>query len=79
MRPLVTKLLWDGKPMTAEREYEIECRTAGAQPTAVVSWWINGDIRLKSQKNQVRPATYFYRLLGSKPGKRGSTACAFGL
>ena len=78
MRPLVTKLLWDGKPMTAEREYEIECRTAGAQPTAVVSWWINGDIRLKSQKNQVRPAKSSFRL-GVKTWKRGSTACAFGL
>jgi hypothetical protein len=46
--------MWDGEPMTAEREYEIRCETFGAQPSATVSWWINGDIRLKDCKTEVK-------------------------
>ena len=53
VRPLTTTLLWDASPLTADREYEIRCQTVGAQPSAVVSWWINGDIRLKSYIDDV--------------------------
>ncbi len=40
----------------AEREVEVRCETAGAQPPAVISWWINGEVRLKSFKNEVSVA-----------------------
>ena len=39
--------------MTADVEYEVRCETAGAQPAAVISWWINGNIRLKDFINEV--------------------------
>ena len=39
--------------MTADVEYEVRCETAGAQPAAVISWWINGNIRLKDFVNEV--------------------------
>ena len=49
-----TRLLTTGLgAMTADVEYEVRCETAGAQPAAVVSWWINGNIRLKDFVNEV--------------------------
>ena len=54
MRPVETRLIAsEVGAMTADVEYEVRCETAGAQPAAVVSWWINGNIRLKDFVNEV--------------------------
>ncbi|XP_040572631.2 cell adhesion molecule Dscam1 isoform X2 [Lepeophtheirus salmonis] len=53
LRPLDVKLLWDVDPMSSNSEYELNCKTIGAQPSAHISWWLNGDISLKSFDNKV--------------------------
>ena len=55
VRPVETRLIASELgAMTADVEYEVRCETAGAQPAAVISWWINGNIRLKDFVNKVR-------------------------
>ena len=54
VRPVETRLIASELgAMTADVEYEVRCETAGAQPAAVISWWINGNIRLKDFINEV--------------------------
>ena len=54
VRPVETRLIAsEVGAMTADVEYEVRCETAGAQPAAVISWWINGNIRLKDFVNEV--------------------------
>lgn len=54
VRPVETRLIAsEVGAMTADVEYEVRCETAGAQPAAVISWWINGNIRLKDFINEV--------------------------
>ena len=63
VRPVETRLIASELgAMTADVEYEVCCETAGAQPAAVISWWINGNIRLKDFVNEVREREVYTRL-----------------
>lgn len=39
------ELLYDGKAMSVEKDYQLSCLTYGSQPTAVITWWV-GDNQL---------------------------------
>ena len=58
MRPIHTELIWDGNAMSVNNEYELKCQTFGAQPSSVITWWINGDQQRKADRTEVRNLTF---------------------
>jgi hypothetical protein len=39
--------------MSVNNEYEVRCQTFGSQPSAVISWWVNGDQQRKADRTEV--------------------------
>lgn len=49
MRPLTIDIIKPDKPLSANREHEIRCRTTGSRPPPRMSWF-KGSIRLTNNK-----------------------------
>lgn len=39
VKPTSVVILTKEKQVSAERRYEVECRTTGSRPDAVITWW----------------------------------------
>lgn len=52
MRPLHVEILFNNQPLSADRQYEIECEAIGSRPPSVITWWMNG-IALVAQPSKV--------------------------
>ncbi|XP_047096833.1 hemicentin-1-like [Schistocerca piceifrons] len=43
LEPLTVRLLDENRPLSAGRQYELRCETAGSRPAATVTWWKDGE------------------------------------
>lgn len=39
VKPLVVQILTKESRVSAGKNYEVECRTSGSRPDAVITWW----------------------------------------
>lgn len=51
VRPLTVQILNKRAQLSADRTYEIECRTVGSRPEAYLSWWKGSRQIKRSAKN----------------------------
>lgn len=42
VRPLLVEITFSNQPLSADRNYDIECQAFGSRPPARITWWING-------------------------------------
>lgn len=42
VRPLVVEITFNNQPLSADRNYDIECQAIGSRPPAKITWWLNG-------------------------------------
>ncbi|KAL4719447.1 hypothetical protein ACJJTC_001823, partial [Scirpophaga incertulas] len=42
LRPLTVQILSKTRQLSADRSYEVECKTTGSRPDALISWWKAG-------------------------------------
>lgn len=52
VRPLEVEILFNNQPLSADRQYEVECQAIGSRPPSVITWWMNG-IALNAQPTKV--------------------------
>lgn len=57
VRPLEVEILFNNQPLSADRQYEVECQAIGSRPPSVITWWMNG-IALVAQPTKVN--WFFY-------------------
>ncbi|CAB3236419.1 unnamed protein product [Arctia plantaginis] len=51
LRPLSVQILNKRQPLSADRNYVVECRTVGSRPEALVTWWKGGKQLRRNAKN----------------------------
>ncbi|XP_046971664.1 nephrin-like [Vanessa cardui] len=51
LRPLTVQILNKNRQLSADRSYEVECKTSGSRPEAQVSWWKGFKPLRKKAKN----------------------------
>lgn len=39
VKPQTVSILTKEKQVSADKRYEVECRTSGSRPDAVITWW----------------------------------------
>lgn len=39
VKPLVVQILTKEPRVSADKNYDVECRTSGSRPEAVITWW----------------------------------------
>jgi len=50
VKPLVVQILTKETRVSADKNYDVECRTSGSRPEAVITWWkANKPIKKMSQ------------------------------
>ena len=42
VRPLEVEILFNNQPLSADRQYEVQCQTIGSRPPSVITWWMGG-------------------------------------
>lgn len=50
VKPLVVQILTKEPRLSADKKYEVECRSTGSRPMAVITWWI-ANRQIKKAKN----------------------------
>lgn len=53
MRPLSVDIMFNNQPLSADRNYEIECQAIGSRPPAKITWWMSG-IELAGHTQKVK-------------------------
>lgn len=43
VRPLVVEITFNNQPLSADRNYDIECQAIGSRPPAKITWWLSGE------------------------------------
>lgn len=51
VRPLEVRVMNKERTLSAERRYEVECRSAGSRPEPVITWWKGSRQMKKLAKN----------------------------
>ena len=51
VRPLEVRIMNKERTLSAERRYEVECRSAGSRPEPVITWWKGSRQMKKLAKN----------------------------
>lgn len=54
VKPISVSILTKERQVSADKRYEIECKTTGSRPEATVTWWKNNR-QLKRMAKNVRP------------------------
>jgi len=50
VKPLIVQILTKETRVLADKIYEVECRTSGSRPDAIITWWkANKQIKKKAQ------------------------------
>lgn len=57
VKPQTVNILTKEKHVSADKRYEVECRTSGSRPEAVITWWKGSRPVKKLAKNVSRAAT----------------------
>lgn len=52
VKPVSVTILTKEKSVSAERRYEVECRTSGSRPEAIITWW-KGNHQIKRMAKNV--------------------------
>lgn len=55
VRPLEVYILFNNQPLSADRQYEVQCQTTGSRPPSIITWWMNG-VALVAQPSKVSPS-----------------------
>lgn len=42
VRPLSVDILFNNQPLSADRNYELECQAIGSRPPSKITWWLGG-------------------------------------
>lgn len=42
VRPLEVEIIFNNQPLSADRQYEVQCQTTGSRPPSVITWWMSG-------------------------------------
>ncbi|XP_015518297.1 hemicentin-1 isoform X3 [Neodiprion lecontei] len=50
LKPLVVQILTKEPRLSADKKYDVECRSTGSRPMAVITWWI-ANRQIKKAKN----------------------------
>lgn len=50
VKPLVVQILTKEPRLSADKKYEVECRSSGSRPHANISWWI-ANRQMKKARN----------------------------
>lgn len=58
VRPLEVEILFNNQPLSADRQYEVECQAIGSRPPSVITWWMNG-LALVAQPTKVNWFLFF--------------------
>lgn len=56
MKPLIVVIMGKRNSLSAEKTYDIECKSTGSKPPAVISWWRGN----KQIKRPVRTVSCFF-------------------
>lgn len=51
MKPITVNILTKEKQVSADKRYEVECKTTGSRPEAYVTWWKNNRQLKRMAKN----------------------------
>lgn len=51
MKPLTVQILTKEPIVSADKKYEVECRTSGSKPDAVITWY-KGNKQIVPNKNK---------------------------
>ncbi|KAL7033601.1 hypothetical protein ACKWTF_007650 [Chironomus riparius] len=54
LRPLEVDILFNNQPLSADRQYEVQCQTTGSRPPSIITWWMNG-VALVAQPSKTSP------------------------
>ncbi|CRK98676.1 CLUMA_CG011994, isoform A [Clunio marinus] len=54
VRPLEVEIMFNNQPLSADRQYEVECQAIGSRPPSVITWWMNG-VALVAQPTKTSP------------------------
>lgn len=52
VRALEVDILFSNQPLSADRQYEVQCQTTGSRPPSIITWWMNG-VALVAQPSKV--------------------------
>lgn len=59
VKPKSVNILTKEKQVSADKRYEVECRTVGSRPEAVITWW-KGSRPIKRLAKNVSNFIYLY-------------------
>lgn len=58
VKPQSVNILTQEKFVSADKRYEVECRTAGSRPEAIITWWKGSRHLKKLTKNVSKMQNY---------------------
>ena len=53
VRPLEVNILFNSQPLSADRQYEVQCEAIGSRPPSVITWWMNNNLALVALPSKV--------------------------
>jgi hypothetical protein len=59
VRPLEVDILFNNQPLSADRQYEVQCQAIGSRPPSIITWWMNG-VALVAQPSKVSNNYNYY-------------------
>lgn len=61
VRPLEVNILFNNQPLSADRQYEVQCEAIGSRPPSIITWWMN-NIALVALPSKVSFMRHIMRL-----------------
>lgn len=63
MKPVAVHVITKEKFVSADKHYDLECKSTGSRPEAVISWWKGGRQIKRMAKNVRDLSNHFARLI----------------
>lgn len=60
MKPIAVHIMTKDRFVSADRTYDIECKSSGSKPQAVITWW-KGNKQLKKLTKNV--SIFYFKVL----------------
>ncbi|XP_054746887.1 uncharacterized protein LOC129252242 [Anastrepha obliqua] len=67
LKPVAVHIMTKDRPISADRTYDIECKSSGSKPPAVITWWRNNKQLKKFTKNFNEPDNQSLSILTFTP------------